>query len=288
MKDLYSLFTSRCDYLDENSFFGFLFVDPHLELSLEEFNKIMHAFVSKDTIDAFEISPLYTAMRMLHKSDPEARNGWEETMHHLLDLGPNLHVNLMVEGSTILDQIMDIAQSPFESQEVCEEWLLVLGSFGLDIEEYLQTERLYQYEGSVPILSPHLWSSHFTDDGLYRYTIFSKDSPRVSWDWAFDPEGHATEVIHEFRNLGPMSHEPFEDYQNPEKMFNWPYFYPKWQSFRGAFYHYMSTEEVRSSCKIYIAVFEKRFERRWLKRGGKLQRAQGIKKGPRVPGAWID
>jgi hypothetical protein len=252
----------------------------------------MHDFVSKVTIDAFEISPLYTAMRMLHKSEPEARNGWERTIHHLLDLGPNLHVNRILKGGTILDQIMDIAQFSFESQEVCEEWLLVLESFGLDIEEYLQTERLYQYKDSVPTSVPHMGNFSFLvmDDytGRYRYTIFSKHRPRVSWDWTIDPEGHAAEVIHEFRNLGPMSHEPFEDYQNPEKMFNWPYFYPKWQSFRGAFYHYMSTEEVRSSCKISIAVFEKRFERRWLKRGGKLQRAQGIKKGPRVPGAWID
>jgi hypothetical protein len=252
----------------------------------------MHAFVSKDTIDAFEISPLYTAMRMLHKSDPEARSGWEKTIHHLLDLEPNLHVNGMVERGTILDQIMDIAQSPFESQEVCEKWLLVLESFDLDIEEYLQTERLYQYEGSVPILAPHFGGFRITDDTPYdtpyRYTIFSKHSPRLSWDWSIDPEGHAAELIHEFRNLGPMYHEPFRDYQYPEMMFNWPYVYPKWQNLRRAFNYYTNSDEVRSSCMISISVFEKRFERRWLKRAEKLQRAQGIRKGPRVPGGWID
>jgi hypothetical protein len=248
----------------------------------------MHDFMSKDTIDAFEISPLFTAMRMLHKSEPEARNGWEKTIHHLLDLGPNLHVNRMVVGGTILDQIMDIVQSSFESQEVCEEWLLVLESFGLDIEEYLKTERLYQYEGSVAKTVPHMGSFLIMNEHRYRYTIFSKHSPRVSWDWAIDPEGHAAEVSHEFRNLGPVSHEPFRDYQYPEMMFNWPYFYPKWQSLRRAFNHYTNTQEVRSSCRISIAVFEKRFERRWVKRAEKLQRAQGIKKGPRVPGAWID
>ncbi len=116
----------------------------------------MQDFVSDDTIDAFKISPLLTAMRMLHNSEREACNGWKETIHHLLDLGPNLRARLNGYGGTILDQIMDIAQSPFESKEVCEKWLLVLESFGLDIEEHLQTKRSYQYEGSVPILLPHM------------------------------------------------------------------------------------------------------------------------------------
>lgn len=282
--DIYSLFTVRCEYFDDKAFFKGIFSDPHLEITFEAFNSIVHGLIAPITLDAFDISPISTAMRMLWKSTPEFRCNWEQLIHQLLALGPDLHSFPMVENGTMLDQIMDIAESPFESEDVGEEWLAILESSGLDIENYLRTERLYQYDGSTPLITLHLGTS----DNFYccrgRYTIFSESSPRVSWDWYIDPEGHVSEVLHEFRNLGPMGQDLSYDYEYPERMFNWPYRYPRWQYLQPALKWSTTSEETRTLIKI----FDDRFERRWLKKVEKLRRAQGIGKGPKVPGAWVD
>ena len=261
---------------------------PSLEVTLEAFHGIVHEFIAPITLDAFDVSPITTAMRMLRKSTPEFRYNWKQLIHQLLALGSNLHSSRMFEGGTMLDDIMDIAESPFESEDVGEEWLAILESSGLDIENYLRTERLYQYDGSTPLISPHLGSSSSLDCFRGRYTIFSESSPRISWDWHIDPEGHVSEVLHEFRNLGPMRQDPRNDYEYPERMFNWPYCYPRWQNLQSELKWYTTSEEMRSFYRTLIKIFDDRFERRWLKKVEKLRRAQGIGKGPKVPGAWVD
>jgi hypothetical protein len=286
--DIYLLFTSRCDSFDDKAFFEGTFVNPHLEVTLEAFHGIVHEFIAPITIDAFDVSPITTAMRMLLKSTPEFRYNWKQLMHQLLALGSNLHSSRMLESGTMLDEIMDIAESPFESEDVGEEWLDILESSGLDIENYLRTEQLYQHDGSTPLITPHLGISSSLDSFRDRYMIFSESSPRISWDWHIDPEGHASEVLYEFRNLGPMSPAPIYDYRYPERMFNWPYFYPRWQHHQLALKWYTTSEEMRSFCRTLIKIFDDRFERRWLKKVEKLRRAQGIGKGPKVPGAWVD
>jgi hypothetical protein len=285
---MHSLFKSRCDSFDEVDFFTNLFYDPKLEITLTAFNSLMNEVIALVTIDAFSISPINTALRMLRKSDPEFRDGWKQLIHRLLDLGPGLHESYLFEGGTLLDQIMDIAESPFESREVGEEWLTILESYGLDIEDYLRTERLYQYDGSTPLPTEHMWPYNIVDDEPKRYMIFSEYSPRISWDWYVDPEGHAFEALHEFRNLGHMRQVPGDDYRFPERMLNWPYVYPRWQSLNRVVHWRTDTEEVRCSLRTLITIFENRFERRWLKKVKRLRRAQGFGKSPRVPGAWID
>jgi hypothetical protein len=288
LPDIYLLFTSRSDYFDDKAFFESTFDDPNLEVPLEAFRGIVHEFIAPITLDAFDVSPITTAVRMLRKSTPEFRYNWKQLIHQLLPLGSNLHSPRLLEGETMLDQIMDTAESPFESEDVGEEWLAILESSGLDIENYLRTERLYQYDGSTPLITPHLRSSSSLDCFRDRYTIFSESSPRISWDWYIDPEGHASEVLHEFRNLGPMEQDLSYDYEYPERMFNWPYRYPRWQYLQPALKWCTTSEETRSFYRTLIKIFDDRFERRWLKKVEKLRRAQGIGKGPKVPGAWVD
>jgi hypothetical protein len=220
---------------------------------------------------------------MLLKSEAEFRNSWKELIRQLLNLGPDLHTSRILEGGTILDEIMDVADSPFESYGLGGEWLAILESSSIDIGKYLRTERDYHYDETSPLTTPHM-KANMADGYRYRYMVFSENTPRISWDWYIDPEGHAFEVLHEFRNMGPISHLPKQDFQLPERMFNWPYFYPRWQSFRSA----LRAEEMRSPCKTLIKIFDNRFERRWLKKVRKLRRVQGIGENPKVPGAWID
>jgi hypothetical protein len=133
------------------------------------------------------------------------------------------------------------------------------------------------------MLSPYLGADIINDVRL-RYLVFSEHIPRVSWDWYIDPKGPAFQVLYEFRNLGPSIHGPRKDYNSPDAMSHWPYFYPRWQSCRSISYP-RSAKAMRSS---FIKLFENRFERRWLKKMKKLERAHGIRKSPKIPGSWID
>jgi hypothetical protein len=282
------LFLSRCDYLDEEDFLGGLFNDPKLEMTLEAFKDIVHELISKDTINSFETSPICTAMRMRHKSEPRYCEGWKEIIRRLLTFGPDLHGSYPWGGGTILEHVLNIAEwCPFESQQVGEEWLEILGDAGFDIEDYIRIEELHQYKfGSVPILLP-LWSHggiKITDNIRHRCIIFSDHKPRISWNWYINPEGHAFEVLYEFRNLGPIDndYDPAQDYHFPEEIFNWPFFHPRWE--RSHLWWHLRTDEMVSPHK----VFRDRFERRWLKKIKKLEKTQGIGRGLKIPGAWVD
>lgn len=278
------MFKSRSDYLDESEFLGGLFVVPNLKVTLQAFNNLLPEVVSNVTIDAFDISPICTAVRMLHNSESELRYGWKVLIGRLLALGPKLHDPYELGQGTVLDQILDIAESPFESQELGEEWLTTLESLGRDVGEYLQTERLHQEAWEpVPKLASYYWRD-IAEDFRCRYIIWSETRPRISWDWYIDPEGLAFEVLYEFRHMGPTRHDPGKEYDYPEGMFNWPYFYPRWESCRFQSRQGI-TKEIRNSLP---KVFEHRFERRWLKKIWKLRRAHGIGKSPKLPGAWID
>jgi len=284
----HSIFSSRSEYFDEAEFFALLFMDPVLEIELETFNCLVRDLVSKMDIDAFDTSPLCPAMKMFHYAEPNARNRWKELIHGLLSLSPDLHKCYDWGGGTVLGQILNIAKSSFESRELGEEWLAILEDFGIDVAEYLRTERLCQYKwGHVPMLIPP-WSASIEDGPdykqRYQHIIFSENIPRISWDWYNHPGRPASEVLHEFRNFGPGSHEFQQDYQWPEAMFNWPYFYPQWHACFYVSSEILSHETKNSLVKLYDA----RFERRWLKKIQIFQKRLGFGKSSKVPGAWID
>ncbi len=266
------------------NFFEALFWDREIKFTLELFNLIVNESLSKEIIDDLDLSPISAAMRMWYNSGPEFRDGWSKLVHRLLAFVPDLHkYSVSIARQTMLYQILDIADCPVESGELGEGWLGILEDFGIDIGEYLRTERVAQHEESSPILTPKY--DRYTKSSRYSYIIFSESSPRVSLDWYIDPEGHASEVLHEFRNLGPSSHNPSQDYKFPERIVNWPHFYPRWESCHDALsWGWITEDTVNSLSKL----FQNRFERRWLKKAQKLDRAQGIGKIPRVPGAWID
>jgi hypothetical protein len=220
-----------------------LFWDRTLEATLETFNDISNHFISKEIIDSFQNSPISTAMKMLHKSETEFRNGWEELIHRLLTFMPNLHKSFGGLRYTVLHQILDLAEPSFESQEMGNEWLAILEDFGVDIITYLRTEHLHQLErGSASMLL-----SFFDSYIASRYTIFSENSPRISWDWYIDLEGHASKALHLFRNLGPVRHNLRKDHQSPDEMFNWPYFYSRLDRWYSALGLYTGTEEESST-----------------------------------------
>jgi hypothetical protein len=284
---MYALFKSRCGDFDQRVFLRYVFMRSDIKVPLKEFNEMVTEFCSKDTINGFDWSPLYTAMNLLHDSGPDSRNGWEKLIHRLLTLGPDLHKSIRSSiGGTLLHEVLSIAQYPFESGELGEQWLRILERSGIDIEEYLRTERFVRGDASLPILLfEHQWQPNRTARTRCAYIIFSESSPRVSWDWYIDPQSHAVEVLNEFKNLGPSSYDIPKGYQYPERMVNWPYFYPRWEVCYGHSFYYVMKEY---RMKYFKTPFENRFERRRLKKARKLYKAQGIGKRKRIPGAWID
>jgi hypothetical protein len=119
-----------------------------------------------------------------------------------------------------------------------------------------------------------------------RVLIISEEGERVgvSTDWAMDPRSQAFEALHEFRHFGPMHHSKWGDCWEPEIMYNWPYFYPRWQV------HVYSVDmgSMKSGRKVSIDIIAQRYDRRWSKKIARHRKPQEMNNHPKVPGAWID
>lgn len=235
---------------------------------------------------------------MLHNSELVVREDWTNWIHQLLDLGFDLHSpSGLLSRRPVLDHIMDIADSSFESMEIGEEWLDTLEGYGFDVGDYIQTEYLQHHKGSRGLPIWHMgqgWLDDRIDDDdnrgfRSRVTIFSENTPsRVSWDWYIDPKSHAFEVLYEFRHLGPSYHNFCHRSNLPGAAINWPFSYPCWRTHRVSLNWGRYVGDKMRSIQTFLKNFENRFERRWLKKIQKLERAQGFGKRPKVPGGWID
>jgi len=283
-KQTFSLFASKLDDADAAEVCSVLFSSRNLKISVEIFNDMVRHFVSKDTINLFQPSPILMAMRLLWTSDPGHSDAWKQAIRNLIALGADLQKS-SDDYRHLLDDILNMATYPHESIELGREWLDALRSAGVDVVEYLRGElqyRRYDSELQLTMLQPHRKHNY-----RERYLVISEDPPKVSWEWFIDPEGSAFDVLEEFKNFGPGSHGLWSAFESSElaRDWNWPFFYPGWQycvQIRG---NNWAKEE-------YIAIArraEERFERRWYKKVMKLARAQGLfYKGPKIPGGWID
>jgi len=171
---------------------------------------------------------------------------------------------------------MEEINRPWDSLSVGREWFDILIESQIDVVEYLRTEYRLHFD---PSRSLPMLRSEWYSDYRARYLIISEEPPSISWDWFIDAEGHAFEVLEEFKNFGPSRHDRYTEYRHPGFMYNWPYAYPVW--------------ELRTKFEEYglrlQQVVEDRYERRWRRKALKLAKARGlIHQGPKMPGAWID
>jgi hypothetical protein len=243
------------------------------------FNDMVHEWVSKENINKYGFSPILAATKMLWKSESIFSDHWKEAIQRLIALGADLQKSSF-DGGTMLDDIMSIVDRPFDSSYLGNTWLDTLHKCDVDVVEYLRKERVHHSIDSrpLPLLYPHWRFDH------ERHLIISEEVPIISWEWFIDPKGRAFDVLEEFKNFGPASHDHSSDYYCPENIENWPFIYPGWQYCAKRVEDGYAYDKQRRIFRL----FEDRFERHQHNKAMKLARAQGIRRGPKIPGAWID
>jgi hypothetical protein len=258
-----------------------------MELPPDLFDRIVYDCYTKDNIDDSEYAPLAAAVKSFVWSSPNLRYRWKSIIRHIISLEADLHrgcwrANFRAKGRTILDDLMNDMDGPFESRSVGQAWLDILTESGIDVVKYLRTEYQLHFD---PTTALPMTQENINNDFHRRYLIISPETPSISWDWFIDPEGQAYDVLEEFKYFelfnAPLG--PWPNYANR----HWPIVYTRWQWFvaQGAF---LSAEEKEEET-IFVHRANDRFKRRCQKKAMKLAKAQGIfHQGPKMPGAWID
>jgi hypothetical protein len=268
--------------LDSTDFSAGLFTSTFVEVPVHTFTRMVHEWFTEENINDCVCPPLAIAVTKFGKSLPFQCSQWKSIILHLIRLGSNLQRG-SGKGITILDDLMNGADTPFESKSLGLAWLDILTELRLDVVEYLRTEYCFHFD---PSKSLPLLEGNRSTDFRARCLIVSEETPSISWDWFIDANGKAFEVLEEFKNFGPGYHDvTYWNLTRAGLFSNWPFLYPKW-----AFD--MEEAKFRSWDKKLaelVQLAEDRFERRWHKKATKLARAQGLlQRGPKVPGAWID
>jgi hypothetical protein len=279
--ETFRLFTSRSDDIDYAVLCPGLFSSPVLKPTIQRFHDMVHECVSKENINKFLSSPIEMAMRMLWQSESTLADDWKLAIQQLIALGADLH-KCSFHRCTLLDNIMYIVDHPFDSLYLGDQWLDILFRSGVDVVEYLRTELVNH---PIDSRSLRMIRPPWTFVKQKRCLIISEEVPRISCDWYVDPAGKAFEVLEEFKDFDPEQRSwYFEKYNRRNILQRWPFIYYDWQRW---------AEEVElgtaSPRETRIArVFEERMEYRQKMKAVKFARAQGVRKGPKVPGAWID
>lgn len=204
--------------------------------------------------------------------------GCKSVIRRLVVKGAHLHAPCL-NRRTPLDSLFMHEKEAWESQYLADQWLGVLFSAGIDLEEYLGAEMQLHPE-------PHLTLDY---RGRKRQLIFSlRDPPRVRWEWWIDPKGIASMVLDEYKDTGPVF-----DIFNVTVKFDqqWPYEYSDWQQ------HALMEDMLRyprignyknpeRSERIKLA--DERFQRRMQRKAIKFGKAERKGMNRRIPGAWID
>jgi hypothetical protein len=219
------------------------------------------------------------ALRTLRVSNPADQKLWKQAIQNVLSLGLDLHTTYDYKDGnivTLLDDVLDIAEHPFESHWLGQKWLEILSESGIDVVEYLGVE------SEIHSNSPHMMRKQYHYGGRDRQLIISKKPPTASWEWYIDPAGSAFDVLQEFMYFGGT----YYDWRFHNCDWKAPFFYPAWYYPAQNFQKGIRLDSDEESC---LRIFNNRCERREQKKAKKLAREQGLlQRGPKVPGAWID
>jgi hypothetical protein len=282
LEKTYDVISCHMRNLDSTDFSTGLFGSTCVEIPLGLFTRMVREWFTKENINDCVCPPLAMAVKRFGESLPFQCPQWKSIIFDLIHLGSNLQRG-SGNGTTILDDLMNEANTPFESKSLGLAWLDILTELRLDVVEYLRTEYYFHFDPSKSL--PMLEGNRSTGSRARRLVV-SEETPSISWDWFIDANGKAFEVLEEFKNFGPSVVDDIS-WLLGDHIFlcNWPFLYPRW-----AFD--MTDGTFRSWDKIIAELAqlaEDRFERRWHKKAMKLARAQGLlQRGPKVPGAWID
>jgi hypothetical protein len=231
------------------------------------------------------ISPLHNIAKCFgysfsHNDDLQKRlKSWEPVLRRALQLGIPLTEN--VPGTeTALDSLFLYNNNQADSVLLAQEWLLLLSSVGVDIDDYIREEKPMHDSGLL------YWEC---GGGRKRRLIFEEEGSSkkqsIRWEWFYSPEDPAYHVLAEYSAFND-THIWLEKHWKSM----WPFFDVK--TIKGLIHKSYSNEEIAEIDSKW-AILEARWARQAARRQRRSEYSPRFKKPSRserrlrVPGAWI-
>lgn len=204
-----------------------------------------------------------------------------DVVRRMLAEGADLHATVGQPGVTPLRYLMLSTDSTYESQSMGDDWLRLLASVGVNVQDYLGKEEQIQHElGNPP----------GTDS--YRRRVLKFDligTPRVWSEFWSDPQGPAHLVIEEYKNFPHPGEFLIGDLYEDSELEQWPfgrvYGHRRVHLNRPA--REIETDKFVSD-EVAVALIQNRFYRRLDRKAARKHRLEQKAKTASVPGAWVD
>ena len=210
---------------------------------------------------------------------------WRPIVWRFLGMRLDLHMaEYKTNPGSLLDFLFLKCESPRDSRDVANDWLVVLSYLGVNIHDYLQME-IRLHPGCPP-----LTRDQYREDSLCkRQLIFSLEgTPSVCWDWWIDPDEPASLLCDEFKVVAHRFRFGL-GYENGDQ---WPYVCPEWLlgeqlGPETMFGRHLYPDSLSTKRRKIFRQAKERFARRARKKAAKQHKAMGLDGSFRMPGAWI-
>jgi hypothetical protein len=218
--------------------------------------------------------------RSFRLGDVSPQKNWGPVLRRALQLG--LSLTPKVPGTeTILDSLFRFEDSSQDSVLLAQEWLSLLTSVGVDVDDYIREEKRIHSSGFL--------HSRYKSALKQRLIFEETGSPKrqsIRWEWFYHPEDPASDVLTEFFAFGDIRTWRVRDWQ-----IKWPFF--DIETVKGL-EHKSWSEEEKLEIKSKKAILEARWARQAARRQRRSEYSPRIKKPSRserrirVPGAWVE
>ena len=259
-----------------------------------------------DICELFEpiLSCFWKSSDIMHReiTTRKSRANWCRIFKMLVTVTVNIYNAGYDNYDPLLRCLLDYCTDPDDSRAMAAEWLEVLASSDVDIQEYL-----LEVSMSPMAISPR--DKVLDGSECKRQVKISLEgTPSVYWDWLIDPEEPASLVCDEFKTIG--HHQVLDwiidtvtvELYSLDHVENycpyWPYSCPRYcedsnSSKPSIVEEVLVKDDPKSKiCEKernpYEDQIKERFERRMRKKAAKQRKAMGFGKEPKMPGAWIE
>jgi hypothetical protein len=178
---------------------------------------------------------------------------WEPVFRRLIELGLSPISKYPGMETTPLDTPLLSIEDQAASGPVMQEWVSLLVSVGVNIEEYVSVERLIHASGFV---SSSVSGPEFSS--RVRRQMHFEDQLKIEWTWHYDVTSTAYAVLTEYSTFGNIFSDGFDNWQ-----VTWPFIHV--ESYK-ALVPYRSMKEYQEN----LLTLEK-LEARWARQAARRQ-----------------
>lgn len=205
---------------------------------------------------------------------------WEPALRRALQLGLSLTPNIPGPG-TIIDSLFMYDHSQADTVLLGQEWLSLLASVGVDVDDYIREEKWIHDSG---LLYPTYMSA--PERRLIFEEMGSPNRQSIRWEWYYSLEGPAYDVLTEFSAFGDIPIWTLLDWR-----YKWPFF--DIENIKGLVSRSQTKEEI-AEINSKEAILHARWARQAARRQRRSEYSPRFKKPSRserrirVPGAWVE